>query len=705
MNLFKYQLISLIFLLACQGTTTENMTKIPEGKNRLALSKSPYLLQHADNPVDWYPWGEEAFQKAKDEDKPVLVSIGYSSCHWCHVMAHESFEDTAVAKLMNENFVNIKLDREERPDVDQIYMDAVQAMGLNGGWPLNVFVTPDQKPFYGGTYFPKEKWTELVVAISEAFENNREKLNESADNFAKHIATSEIEKYGIAGNSTPLSLEDFEASYNEFSKKFDPQWGGIKKAPKFPMPSVWRLLLAHHQVTGNEQAKDHFLFTLEKIAEGGIYDQIGGGFARYSVDDEWHVPHFEKMLYDNGQLLSLYASGLREAKTEEQKRHFERVILETITWLKREMQHDNGGFYAALDADSEGEEGKFYTWTSEEIQALAGENFDLIAAYYYILERGNWEGVNVPRRLLSDQEISQRFNLTASDLEEIIAKFKKDALEKRATRIRPGLDSKIIAGWNGLLLTGLCDVYQVLGSPEVAQTTKELAAFMKNEMFVNGKLLRTDSQDIEGFLEDYAAVIQAFITYYQTFFDEEYLHLAQELNNRVMETFYDENEHLFFFTGDQAESLIARKKEIFDNVIPSSNALMAENLFLLGTIFDDDSLLTIHDKMFEKVRDFIKKDPEFMSLWARISISKLVKPLEIVIVGEDYEKVARQMRSTGYASRIFMASASESELPLMTYKTTQEGKTTIYVCSEKVCRRPVTSVEEAFEEIAILTQN
>ena len=686
--------------LGCQSQTNRDMSQIPDGKNRLALATSPYLLQHDENPVDWYEWGDEAFERAKKEDKPVLVSIGYSSCHWCHVMAHESFEDTAVAAIMNEYFINIKLDREERPDIDQIYMNAVQAMGLNGGWPLNVFVTPDQKPFYGGTYFPKPKWKEILMSIDRAFKENREKLEESAENFSSHIAKSELEKYGLTKSEEAITEIDFQTSYEQLSQKFDPKWGGILKEPKFPMPATWNWLADYYFLTDNPKAKEHLLFTLDKITEGGIYDQIGGGFARYSVDDEWHVPHFEKMLYDNGQLLSLYA----KAYQIEPRDTYESTMVETINWLEREMLDKSGGFYSALDADSEGVEGKFYVWSEEEVKAIAGEQYELISAYYDVSKNGNWEHTNVLRKLHADNVIAQRFNVSQSELKALVKEFDNKALTKRSERIRPGLDSKILSGWNGLLLSGLSKTQIVLEDEKSRLLAEQLATFMLKNMIVDGSLIRTIGKPTEGFLEDYAAVIKGFVDFYEMSFDEQYLRKAKDLTDAVISKFYDEEEELFFYTSSEAENLIARKKELFDNVIPSSNAIMAENLYRLSIYFDNQEYQQLSQNMVNRVKDYVKKDPEFMAYWASLATSKLSKQLEISIVGEKYMDMARELQSSPRLNQVVMASSVESSLPLMEHKTTKAGQTTIYVCSEKTCRRPVTTVEDALKEIALLTK-
>ena len=402
----------------------ENTTKL----NRLIGTSSPYLLQHASNPVDWYPWGEEALLKAKSADKPILVSIGYSSCHWCHVMAHESFENDSIAAIMNENFINIKIDREERPDIDQIYMEAVQAMGINGGWPLNVFLTPDQKPFYGGTYFPRKGWRELLLNVKTVFTENRDKLEKSAEVYTNAIKANVLEKYQLS--PTTITQEKIDSGYNKFTQSFDKEWGGLKESPKFIMPSQWSFLIDLAYLNPALNIESHLNFTLNKIIDGGIYDQFGGGFSRYSVDQFWHVPHFEKMLYDNGQLLSLYAKAYKMTGNK----RYASIIDETIQWLIREMLDNSGGFYSALDADSDGEEGKFYVWTYEQIKELAGEHTQLINTYYDIQEKGNWESTNIPRMVHNENEIAAQFGLDLVTLRSIITQFKKRALLKRAER-------------------------------------------------------------------------------------------------------------------------------------------------------------------------------------------------------------------------------------------------------------------------------
>ncbi len=684
--------IVLIIFFGCQPSKNHDMHKYT---NELINSTSPYLLQHAHNPVDWREWGEDALNEAKKLDKPILVSIGYSSCHWCHVMEKESFEDTAIARIMNEHFINIKVDREERPDVDQVYMDAVQAMGLQGGWPLNVFLTPDQKPFYGGTYFPKQGWVNLLTSINEAFENNRSKINESAEAFTQSLQAKESDKYKLEGTTHKLSSNEIDTAFQNLAIKFDTVDGGIKKSPKFPMPSVWQFLANHFYQTRNEEALNHLEFTLKKIADGGIYDHVGGGFARYSTDEEWHVPHFEKMLYDNGQLLSLYATGYKLTK----KLRFKKTIEETIAWLKREMLDQTGGFYSALDADSEGEEGKFYVWNYDEITSLAGTDSAMITSYFDIRKDGNWEGKNALRVVRAEEEILQEFELTQEEFQSRINRFKEKALARREERVRPGLDYKIIAGWNGLVLTGLCDAFQALQDSSILSLADQNAAFIKEQLVRSEKLNRFPDKKMEGFMEDYATVIQAFIKYYETTLDREYLELAYTLTQRVEEAFYDESENLYYFTSDENSSLIARKKELFDNVIPSSNSIMAWDLIHLGTHLYNDDMVNKGKSMLAQTKDLIIAEPEYMSNWG-ISVLELSGKLaEVIVVGPKAKEYVNQINQKYLPSKIISGTERESDIPPFEHKSAIDGETTIYVCYDKSCKRPTKSVREALSQL------
>jgi uncharacterized protein YyaL (SSP411 family) len=521
------------------------MANTASRSNRLAAETSPYLQQHARNPVDWYPWGPEALGRAQAEQKPILVSIGYAACHWCHVMEHESFESDAVAAVMNEHFVCIKVDREERPDVDQIYMDALHAMGLQGGWPLNVFLTADAKPFYGGTYFPKGNWMKLLQNIGQAYAGeHRAELEQSAERFMEVIGASELAKYGAHNQNAAqqadytalaaigvvpetgpagVSDEEFKLLVYNLSVQFDREHGGMNRAPKFPMPSIWRFLLRAYAISGSQPLLDQAVLTLRTMAWGGIYDQAHGGFARYSVDGEWLAPHFEKMLYDNGQLVSLYSEAFQLTQDE----LFRETVYDTIEFVRLELTNAEGGFYSSLDADSEGEEGRFYVFTREELQHILGDEEPLFLAYYNCTALGNWEhGRNILHRRQTDEAFAAAHELAPGVVPELVAGWKQKIMAVRATRVRPGLDDKVLTGWNALMLQGLTDAYRAFGEPEFLVMAEHNARFIETHLRDGVRLFRTCKNgraSISGFLEDYALVIQAYISLYEVSFKKKWL--------------------------------------------------------------------------------------------------------------------------------------------------------------------------------------
>jgi uncharacterized protein len=671
------------------------MTKGPQ-PNKLISETSPYLLQHAYNPVDWHPWGQEALNKALKEDKPIILSIGYSACHWCHVMEHESFENEAIAQLMNDHYVCIKVDREERPDVDQVYMDAVQAMGLNGGWPLNVFLTPEQKPFYGGTYFPPKNWAGLLGNIAEAFIKQRQELEDSAEKFADHLGGSVLEQFSLSSPESSFSLTEISSAASRLIPKFDTVWGGLQKAPKFPMPSIWLFLLRHGHVTNNQQLVDHVHFTLIKMAQGGIYDQAGGGFARYSVDGEWFAPHFEKMLYDNAQLLSLYS----EAYQVTDNPLFKEVVYQTVEWLEREMLHEEGGFYAALDADSEGVEGKFYTWTQPELEEIAGDQKAFIKDYYNISDSGNWEhGRNILFVTDPIEVVAKRHQLPMAQAKQAVAAFNEQAMQVRASRIRPGLDDKILTGWNGLMIKGLANAAIVFKEDLFGKLATNAAVFIKSKAWSNGVLHRTYKNGecrLYGYLEDYAATIDGFVNLYEASFEPEWLQFAYLLSEKVMDEFFDKEERLFYYTSSKGEKLIARKKEVFDNVIPSTNSVMAHNLHKLGLYFENNDYLTLAEEMTARLKSLILTEPDYLTNWAMMA-GQLAKPTaEIAIVGPGSRKLAAELQQTYLPNKVVAVSEAETDaLPILTGKKTMNEKATIYVCYDRACQRPVGTVKEA----------
>lgn len=664
--------------------------------NQLINETSPYLLQHAHNPVDWYPWGETALQKAKAENKPILVSIGYSACHWCHVMERESFENKQIAALMNEHLICIKVDREERPDVDAIYMESLQAMGVRGGWPLNVFLMPDAQPFYGGTYFPPQNWANLVVSIKRAFDENYDKLKESAEGFTQNMLFKESERYGLQAEELTFTEEELVAIFNRIRVDFDYEKGGMNRAPKFPMPSIWKFLLRYYAVTKDERALQQLSLTLDRLALGGIYDILGGGWTRYSTDEDWKVPHFEKMLYDNGQLVSLYAEAYALTKDHLYK---ERVI-QTIGWLKREMTSEEGGFYSALDADSEGEEGKYYVWSKQEIDYLLAEQSEEFNEAFEISEAGNWEHGN---NILHLEE--RLWGIDNNKWDKLFALL----LEHRNTRVRPGLDDKILCSWNGLMLKGLVDAYRYIGEPEFLRMALDNAHFLKGKM--TSEVVTEDGKEARGlwhnykngkatlvaYLEDYASVIDAYTALYQVTFDEQWIREAEMLADYTIANFYDSEDEFFYFTDSQGEELIARKKEMFDNVIPASNSMMAGNLYNLGLILDRQDFIAIAKLMLSKMKKLVLTEVQWLTNWATFA-TQFAKPTsEVAIVGKDALNVRAILDETYAPNKVYVGTTHSSEIPLLQNRTAKNDETMIYVCFDKTCQLPTPNITKALE--------
>ncbi len=654
--------------------------------NRLAQATSPYLLQHAHNPVDWFEWGTEALTKARKEDKPILLSIGYSSCHWCHVMAHESFENEDIAQLMNEYFVCIKLDREERPDIDHIYMEAVQAMGQNGGWPLNVFLTPDQKPFFGGTYFPPKNWAQLLFQINKAFREKRNEIEVSANDLSKHLAVSDLHRFKNVPPANGLDINGLDAMHQVIESRFDFTEGGLDKAPKFIMPSIWLFLLRYYHLRKNPKTLEMLHLTLKKIAAGGIYDQIGGGFARYSVDGQWFAPHFEKMLYDNGQLLSLYAEAYRETKEPT----YERIIRETISWLEREMTSSEGGFYAALDADSEGKEGKFYTWQYDELEKLSKEEIKLLSDFYSVTPEGNWEhGKNI---LIRDSE---------TELSGALLQLNEKLLAIRNKKIKPGLDDKILTGWNAITIQGLVDAYRSLGEDHYLELAERAIQFIEQHLIVDGTLHRSfkgTHSATTAFIDDHAFLIQAYISLYQATQKEYYLIEAKKWCEETIRLFYDENEGFFYFNSHKAELLIARKKEVFDNVIPSSNSVMARSLYHLGIFWDNEHWKSMASQMMQRLISLTQSEPIYMCHWAVLATEMTNGMAEVVMTGAKSLDWQKEFDQSYLPFALYMGGNTKSEVPLVADKLSAQREE-IFVCFNKTCQLPVTRVQDATQQI------
>lgn len=659
--------------------------------NALAKESSPYLLQHAHNPVDWVPWSDDVFERAAKENKLVLISVGYSACHWCHVMEHESFEDEEVAAIMNKHFINVKVDREERPDVDQVYMTAVQLMTQSGGWPLNCFTLPDGRPIYGGTYFPKEQWMNILKSLRYTFDNDKEKVNEYAANLHEGIQRSEL--ISVASESKVFDKEILEELIQRWSPSFDKEWGGNSRAPKFPLPSNLEFLLNYGLLENDDAALSHVENTLDMMALGGIYDQIGGGFSRYSVDMLWKVPHFEKMLYDNGQLLTVYARAYAVFK----KPLYKRIIDQTVQWLEREMLDDSGAFYAALDADSEGVEGKFYVWTAAELESVLDRHFSWFRRVFEINQNGHWEEGNyILLRRTSDAELCKELDCTQEDLEAQLARVNELLLSARSHRIRPGLDNKCLTGWNAMTVRGLCESYAALGDEHYINLAEKIMRWMLDTQVVDEKLYRNynDSKTtIEGFLEDYTHAIDACIAMYQTTFKTKWIDQAKLWTDHCISEFGDEDSQMFFFTNAQT-NLIARKMEVNDNVIPSSNSVMARNLYYLGRYLNEPKYTDRGRTMLANVYDGMEQYGSGYSNWGMLLLHEIYGLAEVVTPENAADPLILQKGGVPYV----LSAKVSADLPLTASKL-DVPKDQIMVCFEGTCQLPTKDWSVAKKQV------
>ncbi len=666
--------------------------------NRLAKAGSPYLLQHADNPVDWYEWGEEALAAAKAQNKVLIISIGYAACHWCHVMAHESFSDDTVAAFMNEHFISVKVDREERPDIDSIYMDAAQLISGSGGWPLNAFALPDGRPFYAGTYFTKEQWLDLLKQVYSYYTDQYSDILKQAEELTKEIQTNGIiQPVSIA--SSDFSKEDFHSIFTNYKRIIDREHGGFYEAPKFPLPIGWEFLLEFNYLTGNAEALEAVTKTLDEMAKGGIYDQIGGGFARYSVDQYWKVPHFEKMLYDNAQLVSLYAHAFLVTHNP----RYAEIINQTLDFIERELMNDAGGFYSSLNADSEGEEGRYYVWTREEIiNTIDPENADLILEYYGITSEGNWEkGINILFSESSKDAFAKEKNMSPEKFEDILNNANAQLFNARNNRIKPDVDDKVLTSWNALMLKGYIDAFRTTGNERFLNIALNNTLFLRDNMIrKDGSLWRNyknGTPSINAFLDDYAFLSEAFIELYEITFDKQWLDLAKSLADHCILYFHDANSSMFFYTSNQSETLIARKHEITDNVIPSSNSAMANVLFKLGHFYDNPDYISISLKMLSQIESKINKGGPYYANWAKLLGLTLFKLSEIAVMGDNAVEKSLLMQKHYLPASIFAGGKIEN-LPILQDKNI-EGRTMIFVCKDKTCRMPSEDVSKALEQI------
>jgi len=670
--------------------------------NRLIHETSPYLLQHANNPVDWHAWGEEALELARAADKPILLSIGYSACHWCHVMEHESFENEAIAKLMNDNFINIKVDREERPDLDQVYMNAVQMMTGSGGWPMTVFLLPSGEPFYGGTYFPPEDrygrpgFPRLLVTIAESYKAKRGEIHDNAQSLRQHLN----QKARSNADSDAVHLPLLDQASRGLSSRFDPREGGFGAAPKFPPSMTIEFLLRYHHRTGDAQALYMSTFTLDKMAYGGLYDQIGGGFHRYSTDDRWLVPHFEKMLYDNALLARVYLDAWRLTG----KPLYRRITEEVLDFIVREMRDPNGGFYSTQDADSEGVEGKFYVWDLVEFKAVAGADGELLARYLDVTGHGNWEEhniLNVPRW---PDTFSKLEKISPEELQAKFEAARPALYAAREKRIHPGRDEKILTDWNGLALRAFADAAAYLGRDDYRQIAEANAEFIFKTLWNDNRLLHSFKDGrarFNAYLDDYANVADGLVSLYQLTFEERWLKRAETLVDHMIEQFWDADSGGFYFTSSDHEELISRTKDYFDNATPAGNSVAADVLVRLGALLGRSDLAQRAEKLFASTGALLAQYPSGFGRLLEAIDFYLGPSKEIAVVGES--KDAHQFISAyrkRYLPRTVIAAGEAGRVGLLLNRPAIDGKATAYVCENMTCQRPVTGVAEFENQIA-----
>jgi uncharacterized protein YyaL (SSP411 family) len=679
--------------------------------NRLANETSPYLLQHKDNPVDWYPWGEEALQRAHEEDKPLLLSVGYSACHWCHVMERESFEDDETARMMNEHFVNVKVDREERPDIDSIYMAAVQALTRHGGWPMTVFLTPDGAPFYGGTYFPPvpsrgmPSFQQLLLSIADAYENRREEVLQSAQSVRDYLEASTA---AVMPKAESAGTELLDRAAATLLEGLDRRFGGFGGAPKFPQAMNLEVLLRHHYRTGDRSALDGVELTCRQMAQGGIYDHLGGGFSRYSVDDYWLVPHFEKMLYDNALLSRLYL----EAYQATGDTFYRRIAEETLDYVLRDMTSEEGGFYSAEDADSEGEEGKFYVWTPEELEAaLDPEEASLAARYWDVTERGNFEGKNILHVARPPEAVADEFGLSTEELWGRIVEIRAKLFAVREERVRPGRDEKILAAWNGLMLRSFALAARVTGREDYREAGVKNATFVLEKLKEDGRIHRSYKDGrarFNGYLEDYAMVADGLVALYEATFETRWLVEADALMDAVSELFWDEEKRVFYDTPADHEELVTRPRDVYDNATPSGTSVATEVLLELALFLDRADYRQRAEDVLEELAGGMEKVPGgFGRLLCALDFSAS-EPREVAIIGDQGAPDTRDLLEAIYSrylpNKVVAGRGPDDEeaaglIPLLAQRPAREGKATAYVCVQYACQTPTMDPVELSRQL------
>lgn len=658
--------------------------------NQLSKETSQYLLQYDDNPVAWQPWNDSSLLLAKETNRPILLSIGYSSCHWCHVMAEESFQDPDIAQTMNEHFICIKVDREELPNVDQLYMNALHAMGVQGGWPMNVFLMPNQKPFYGVTYLPPIQWKKLLLEIANAYEKHHSQLEESADGFTQalqHFVPQRSHQQHI------LSLPTIGLFMDTLYAEQDHAYGGMQGAPKFPMPSIMQFFFQYYLLTKDQRALSQMQVTLDHMAHGGIYDQLSGGFGRYATDVTWHIPHFEKMLSDNGQLLSSYAQGYWIT----QNRGYQQVIKETVHFLAQHMQDKNGGFYTSIDASTHGDEGSFYCWNLDEVKDTLQSDAPLVIDYFNLTAEGNWEnGKNILYRSQEESALLEKHGISSKELEEKLQAAKQSLLRRRNLRAQPSIDPKIITSWNAMTMAGLIDAFRATGDESCFNMAQQNGDFLLDHMINHGKVWHTFQQGeakIQGYLDDYAWIIKAFISFYQISLQEKWIVVAKELCERTLENFLDEQDGYFQYSDPSSTALIATQKEYLDHVVPSGNAMMTENLYQLSLIFHQSEYREQADRMLKNITPLFEEESGYLGYWASVYCQQLESQKTIAIIGPQAEEWAKRLQRKWLPNTVIVGSERSSQIPLLKDKKPINGQTTAFVCKEQVCLPPITSLE------------
>ncbi len=661
--------------------------------NSLINESSPYLLQHAHNPVNWLAWGEEALSKAKKENKMIFVSIGYAACHWCHVMEKESFENTGLAELLNRNFICIKVDREERPDIDQVYMSAVQLMTGRGGWPLNCFATPDARPFYGGTYFPPSQLTSVVNQIRDTWQNEPQKIFASADSMYEGIVNSELIKEKL---EKPAGIDPADI-YQDLAREFDREEGGMRRVPKFPMPGIYTFLLHYSVFAGNTEAIDHVMLTVDKMTRGGIYDQLSGGIARYSTDRNWLVPHFEKMLYDNARFISL----LSNLYSITRNKNYREILYECNSFMENELGRKEGGYYASIDADTHNEEGKYYAWDKTEIDVIADDHSDLISDYWGITHDGNWEaGKNVLAVRKEPEELARTYGMKTGEVKEIIASTASKLRSYRELREKPAVDTKILTSWNALAVLAFADSWQATGDDVFLEKAINTGRFIRDNLIKKDYTVkRSLSGATGGFLDDYAFCARAFLSLYQCDFEESWLHTARKLTEKMISDFFNIQTGMFYYASALETDMPVRQTEVADHVLPSSNAVLANVLFQLSRYFEDVIFERIARQMISNVTPYLQKTPAFFPVWADLFLTLKEEPCEIVITGPECQENRKNFTGRYLPGVIFAGASEKSEIPLFTDRFAGE-KNRIYVCRGGMCKLPVETAEEALDQLS-----